>query len=76
MNYEKIAAVFLVLAVIAGLILSAVNTGRQQTCIQWETSADKKLALGSSSYITALFALQIVAILYLAKSDYIKSLVG
>jgi hypothetical protein len=76
MNYEKFAAVLLVLAVISGLILSAVNIGKQKTCIQWETSADKKLALGSSSYITAVFALQIVAILYLAKSDYIKSLIG
>jgi hypothetical protein len=76
MNYEKFAAVLLVLAVISGLILSAVNIGKQKTCIQWETSADKKLALGSSSYITAVFALQIVAILYLVKSDYIKSLIG
>ena len=76
MNYEKFAAVLLVLAVIAGLILSAVNIGKQKTCIQWETSADKKLALGSSSYITAVFALQIVAILYLVKSNYIKSLIG
>jgi hypothetical protein len=76
MNYEKFAAVLLVLAVISGLILSAVNIGKQKTCIQWETSADKKLAVGSSSYITAVFAVQIVAILYLVKSDYIKSLIG
>ncbi len=76
MNYEKLAAIVLVLATVAGLILSAVSIGKQKTCIQWETTGDKKLALGSSSYITAVFALQIVAIVYLVKSDYIKNLIG